>query len=62
MNKEQEIKHLKKCIREGMVLLNGLTKQMSKVNLQSITRWSGWINKDANKILDLLNSQLKSKR
>jgi len=56
---KKEIIHLKNCIREGMKILNVSTKHMDIANLESITRWSGWINKDANKILDLLKSQQK---
>ena len=52
MNKE--IKQLKKNIRELTEELNQRISYMDESNLKSITRLTGWINKDAFKILMLL--------
>lgn len=47
-----DILHWKKCIRDNIKELNECVKYMDKSQIEAIVRWSAWINKDANLILD----------
>ena len=56
-----EISNLKNSIKEGHKIIGERLKYMDYTSLTSIIRWSAWINKDANKILDLQSSAIKRK-